>query len=377
MAKYTKYTGYSRHPNNAARVTCARSRQQFSRYDTSEIRPKKNKKSCIIAIGLALVLIVAIGFGIASCSHSCGRMNLADGQEVKITISDNTRSSGVANQLYKAGLIDNESEFLEIVKANNISLKAGDYLFTKGETPTKIAEQIGKGSNYSAGIVVAKGDKISTVATKVEKYSNGKISADEFAKACSDASKYVDEFSFLKEVGNNSVEGFLYPRTYKATEGYTAESLVRAILSNFKTQVEEPIIDKANVQGLSKYGIVILASIVEKESDDNTRAKVASVFLNRLEINMPLQSDATTAYEVGHDPSSDEVHADTPYSTYVHYGLPPTPICSSSIESINAVCNPEDTVYLYFYFKKLNGQMKYYFSTTNEEHNAAINGQRD
>ncbi|MCF0104556.1 MAG: endolytic transglycosylase MltG [Eggerthellaceae bacterium] len=377
MATYSKYTGYSSHQKKVACVAHTRNRQQFSRYNTSAIRPKKSKKGHIIAIIAVVGLIIVAGFFIAACTYSCGKANLTKGQEARIIIPANTRSSEVAYQLYKSGLIDDEAEFLGIVKANNISLKSGSYIFTKGESPKEIAEQIGKGSNYSEGIVVANGDKIYPVASKVEKFSNGKISADDFIMACSDASKYAEEFSFLKDSGSNSVEGFLFPKTYELADSYSAESLVREMLGNFQTEVEESIIDKANVQGLSKYEIVTLASVVEKESDDNTRQRVASVFLNRLEINMPLQSDATTAYEVGHDPTSEEVHADTPYSTYEHYGLPPTPICSPSIDSIKAVCYPEDTNYLFFYFKNINGELKYYFSDTNEEHNAAINGQRD
>ena len=377
MANHSRYTGYSSHPNKAARVAHARSRQQFSRYDTSAIRPKKSKKKRIIVTILVLILVAIIVFAISFFSRSCGRAQLADGQEVQITIQQGTPNAEVASELYRAGLINSEGEFINVCKSNNIVPKAGKYLFYGGEDINKIATQVGTGSNFFDGIMVAKGDKISNVAKKVETYSDGKISADEFTKQCSDASKYADDFNFLKEAGTNSIEGFLFPKTYEPTGNYTADSLVRDMLSSFQSEVQEKIIDKAQVKGLSSYQITILASIVEKEATDETRSKVASVFLNRLEINMPLQSDATTAYEVGHDPSGDEVHANTPYSTYSNYGLPPTPICSPSIDSFNAVCFPEDTDYFYFYFKNVDGQMKYYFSNTNEEHNAAINGERD
>lgn len=88
---------------------------------------------------------------------------------------------------------------------------------------------------------------------------------------------------------------------------------------------------------------------------------------------MYLNSDATTAYEVGHDPSAEEVHSNTPYSTYTNFGLPPTPICSPGMEALRAVCNPEETKYLYFYFAKdSSGELKYYFSETYEQHQEAI-----
>ena len=88
---------------------------------------------------------------------------------------------------------------------------------------------------------------------------------------------------------------------------------------------------------------------------------------------MYLNSDATTAYEVGHDPTPEEIHRDSPYSTYTNYGLPPTPICSPGLDSLNAVAHPNQTNYLYFYFKTDdNGQTHYYFSENFEEHQNAI-----
>ena len=83
-----------------------------------------------------------------------------------------------------------------------------------------------------------------------------------------------------------------------------------------------------------------------------------------------LQSDATTAYVVGHDPTAEEVHANDPYSTYSNAGLPPTPICNPSIDSIKATLNPEQTDYMYFYTSK---DGTYQFSVTYDEHLAAIN----
>ncbi len=116
-----------------------------------------------------------------------------------------------------------------------------------------------------------------------------------------------------------------------------------------------------------------MASIVEKESVSGKNATVASVFYNRLNIGMALNSDATTAYEVGHDPTSEEVHSNSAYSTYTNNGLPPTPICSPGIESLKACCCPEQTNYMYFAFKKdSQGVMQYRFSETFDEHQIAL-----
>ena len=121
-----------------------------------------------------------------------------------------------------------------------------------------------------------------------------------------------------------------------------------------------------------------LASIVEKEASGNEliRAQVAAVFYNRLATDdYPsygyLQSDATTAYELRRDPTGDEVHAETPYSTYANQGLPPTPICSPGLDCLTAVCAPDQEAlgkYFYFYFEGEN----YYFSETYEEHQSTF-----
>ena len=112
-----------------------------------------------------------------------------------------------------------------------------------------------------------------------------------------------------------------------------------------------------------------LASIVEKESsgDDGIRAQVASVFYNRLgNMGDPnygfLQSDATTAYEVGRDPTAEDVATDAPYNTYTNQGLPPTPICSPGLACLQAVCAPAETNYYFFYFAPDEAGVMQYFS---------------
>ena len=135
----------------------------------------------------------------------------------------------------------------------------------------------------------------------------------------------------------------------------TADSLVRAMLPQYQSEVAGLDYSYAESQGLTAYDVLKLASIVERESDPEHFATVASVFYNRLASDRPyLESDATTAYEVGRTPTADEVHADTPYSTYANPGLPPTPICAPSIEALKAVCAPEQTDYLYFYTKPVS-----------------------
>ena len=176
------------------------------------------------------------------------------------------------------------------------------------------------------------------------------------------------------------MEGFLFPKTYAVTEDMDAEAIVRMMLDQFGTETASIFGDFANSypagQGLTLYQAVNLASIVAKEStgDQEVRDHVAGVFYNRLASDRPyLESDATTAYEVGREPTAEEVHAETPYSTYANAGLPPTPICSPGLESLTAVCEPTQTEDMFFYFyPDADGNMQAAFSKTYEEHQQAI-----
>ena len=151
------------------------------------------------------------------------------------------------------------------------------------------------------------------------------------------------------------------------------------MLDQFKTETAGLDWSYPESQGLSIYDAVNLASIVEKESssDAQIRAQVAAVFYNRLETpDGPtagfLQSDATTVYEFGEDPTPEQVHSETPYSTYTNKGLPPTPICSPSLDCLKAVCAPDQESlgkYFFFYFAEDDsGTMQYYFSETYDDH---------
>ena len=187
-------------------------------------------------------------------------------------------------------------------------------------------------------------------------------------------------YSLKRSYSMARLEGFLFPKTYAVTEDMDAEAVVRMMLDQFGTETASIFGDFANSypasQGLTLYQAVNLASIVAKEStgDQEVRDHVAGVFYNRLASDRPyLESDATTAYEVGREPTAEEVHAETPYSTYANAGLPPTPICSPGLESLTAVCEPTQTEDMFFYFyPDADGNMQAAFSKTYEEHQQAI-----
>lgn len=375
---------YSQRPNHAARSAHARGDKMFRTYDTSYIRPKRSKAPTVVALAVGLVVIALVIFGIVSIFKGCSaEPTLAEGQTVQIEVADGSSASTIGDQLVAAGVIGRASDFTDAVNAQNAAaqLKPGAYELTGGMTAEELVSLLTSGPNVAGtGLTIPEGYTLAQIASSVEQFTDGRISAADFSAAASDASVYAGEFSFLADAGDASLEGFLFPKTYEVADNATADSLIRQMLQQFQTEVASLDWSYPESIGLSRYDAVKLASIVEKESsgDEQIRAQVASVFYNRLTTEGEptygmLQSDATTAYEVGHDPTPEDLEAPSAYNTYTNKGLPPTPICSPSIDCLRAVCSPAETNYYFFYFEEDDsGAMQYYFSETYDEHMATF-----
>ena len=375
-----KQVTYSQRPNHAARSAHARGEREFRTYDTSYIRPKQSKGPKIFAAVLAVVVIGGLAWGgltlFNSCSGSAPVELLAEGQEATVVVEQGSGVKAIGELLVEEKLVGSASDFAKRVSEMGVEsqLKPGTYTFAGGTSLDDIVRQIAAGPDMGNALTIPEGYKLSDIAAAVATASEGRITAEAFTAAASDASVYAASYSFLADAGTNSLEGFLFPKTYAVADDATADSLVRMMLDQFQKETASLDWSYPQSQGLSIYDAVNLASIVEKESsgDEQIRAKVAAVFYNRLETTGEpsygfLQSDATTAYEVGHDPTPEEVHAETPYSTYTNKGLPPTPICSPSLDCLKAVCAPDQESlgkYFFFYFEGDS----YYFTETYEDH---------
>ena len=369
-----KQITYSQHPNHAARAAHAKGEKQFRTYDTSLIRPKRSPIPAIIGIIVLIAAIVAIVFGIMHFVKGCSANEmLPEGQEVQVVVAEGEGAKSVAKTLFDVGLIPNTNAFtdrLAELGAEN-SLQPGTYTLVGGQSVDDIIAVL-QTPVKATTFTVPEGSTVRQTAEIVSEASSGRIKVDEFVAAASDASKFAKGYSFLEEAGNASLEGFLFPKTYPIADDSTADSIIRTMLDQFGTEVATLDMSYAENNDLSLYDVVKMASIVEKESDSDHRATVASVFYNRLNTGMQLQSDATVAYVVGHDPTPEDVATENDYNTYFIDGLPPTPINSPSLECMQAVCKPEETDYLFFYFEDDgNGGMKYTFSETYEDHQSA------
>ena len=374
-----KRVTYSQRPNHAARSAHARGEREFRTYDTSYIRPRQSKGPIIFSLVLAVVVLGVLAWGGLTLFNSCSGSTvelLASGEEATVVVEQGTGAKAIGDLLVEKKLVGSASDFTKRVNEMGVDsqLKPGTYTFAGGTSLDDIVRQIAAGPDMGNALTIPEGYKLSDIAAAVATASEGRITAEAFTAAASDASVYAASYSFLADAGTNSLEGFLFPKTYAVADDATADSLVRMMLDQFQKETASLDWSYPQSQGLTVYDAVNLASIVEKESsgDAQIRAQVAAVFYNRLEDQAGptagfLQSDATTVYEFGEDPTPEQVHSETPYSTYTNKGLPPTPICSPSLDCLKAVCAPDQEAlgkYFFFYFEGTD----YYFSETYEEH---------
>ena len=342
--------------------------------------PKKSPLPIIVGIAAALLVAVGLVVGVTQCTQ---QPTAEAGTVVKMTIDEGSTTTAIAEKLAEAGLIGNKRELVNRVNERDVaaSLKPGKYEFKAGASIDEIIDLLVKGPNSTEGMLtIAEGLTVNKTAASVEEQLG--ISQQDFI-AQAKAANYVGIFPFLSEAGSNSLEGYLFPKTYDFTTAEaTPDTVIRAMVDQFKDETADLDFDagRANVNAayglnLTTYDVIKLASVVEKEAlTDEQRPKIASVFLNRLKAGMKLESDATIAYVTGGTDAAADRNVDSPYNSYNNAGLPPTPVCSPSVASIKAVLAPATTDYLYFWITNSQEQ----FSTTYEDHqnsyNAAVQG---
>ena len=329
----------------------------------------------VLTIAIACVVAFVVVPRLVPTQEETQTQLAPEGTEVTITIPDGSGAGAVAQILAENGLIADQSGFLSEVRRTEAEslLKSGSYLIVAGTDTTSIIKLLTSGPNAStAQLTIPEGYTSSQIAAAVQD-SLG-ISADDFL-AQAKASNYVADYPFLAAAHEDSLEGYLFPKTYdfSGAENVTADAVIRAMLDQFQTETGSLDLAAAAATLSERYGIdldendvLTMASIVEREAvTDEQRPKVASVFYNRLRDGMRLQSDATLTYSLGRAATAEEINTlDDPYNTNLYAGLTPTPVCSPSLASIEAACEPADTNFYYFYITQDTEQ----FSETYDQH---------
>jgi UPF0755 protein len=277
-----------------------------------------------------------------------------------------TSTAEMAQQLQNAGVIRWARLFqLSRYLSPGVALEAGEYKFDKPLSTMEVMRKIARGDTFYYELVVPEGQNMFDIAESITALNV--FPAERFLAAARDPKMIQD-----LDPAAPSLEGYLFPDTYRINRQTTAEALCSTMTHRFREMWR-----KLNTQA-DAHQIVTLASMVEREAHNpEERPVVASVFRNRLSIGMKLDCDPTTVYAAlvngtyrGKIHRSD-LESESAYNTYMHVGLPPGPIANPGLSSIQAALNPASTRYLYF-VAKADGSGGHNFSTSIAQHAAAV-----
>lgn len=294
-----------------------------------------------------------------------------DGAEQFVDIPQGSGSAGIATRLANAGVVKDVTSFRLALWIGGSArrLQAGEYRFDRPMSARQVAEKIVRGEVYVRPIMFPEGLTIKQMAALYESKGFGEASA--FVEAAKNAALVHSIDPVAKDL-----EGYLFPDTYMLPRRATAEQLVGRMVASFLKALSPETIAMAAGRGLNIRELVTLASIIEKETgNESERPIVAAVYSNRLEIGMGLQCDPTVIYALERagrydgNLTRENLQFDSPYNTYRYAGLPPGPIASPGRASLDAAANPPDSPYLYFVSKNDGSHA---FATTLDEHNRNV-----
>lgn len=325
----------------------------------------KQYKLVIALLCAVLVLLIAV-CGVLLYVSSLDKA-LAPGSEdvVVVTIEPGSSTAEIGAQLEDKGVIASGNKFklFSKFKRYDSQYQAGSYALSPAMTFSEIAEMLISGETNQIIFTIPEGYTTHQIAEKLA--DEGIVDQDKFeALLCSDL--FDDEYPFLRdaEPGEGHLEGYLFPLTYTVEYNDDEEAIICAMLDQFAAVFTDNWEAQARQQGHSVHDIVIMASIIERETRiDEERELVSSVIYNRLAKDMPLQMCSTVQYILGEQKdilSEADTQIESPYNTYIYPGLPVGPVSCPGKAALEAALHPEDTDYLYFVVsEKLDGTQNF------------------
>jgi len=337
---------------------------------------KKSGSSATIALFLLILMTVAAG--------AVWLIYLPAGPEKEtfVEITPGSTSNQIAAQLEQAGVVRSRYGF-DLVRLwkHSSTLKAGEYRFDHAAPVTEVYARIARGDVFTLPVTIPEGATRFDIAAKVAQAGYLNITEKNFLAAT------VSQTALIADLDPRarSLEGYLFPDTYRFPRKATAIQIVTAMVHRFRTVATQLEIEKTALP-LETVGnihdLVTLASLIERETAvASERPLVASVLTNRLKKNMPLMTDPAVIYGLqaagqwrGAIYASDlkDPKHDTPYNTYRHSGLPPGPVGNPGVASLRAALHPAAGDYLYFVAAGGDPQGKSRFAATLDEHNKNV-----
>lgn len=328
------------------------------------------KKAGIIAVAVVLLLMALLAGGVYALGEY--KTVIETQQPVAFVIRKGESLKKVVRRLSKDGLLTNPGlvTFLGVVRGDSSRIKAGEYILEGSISANQFLDSIVNGRARLVSMTIPEGFSLQEIAGRLEKRSLG--NADEFLRLCKD-SQFIATLDLDIDTVPSSLEGFIYPDTYSFHRGTNEANLIRTMVKHFSKKAGETLKSGGKSSPLSPYELLVLASIIEKETGaGHERPLISAVFHNRLKIKMPLASDPTVIYGISDfDGNLKRIHLRTKtlYNTYKIRGLPPTPIANPGMESIKAAISPANVKYLFFVSK---GDGTHFFSKDFKTHKRAV-----
>jgi UPF0755 protein len=315
---------------------------------------KRRRRRGVLVMGALLALVGVVVFQALQWSAARERKAaVPPGQEVTITVASGQSSVQIGRSLRDAGVIDSVNRFRDTAEERGLDslLKPGTYTLVTGMGIDAVLEILAKGPSTGVPFTIPEGYTVAQIVDKIA--ATKQFSKAELTKALKSKELIVP----YRPKGVTSLEGLLFPDTYGIEDDDTAEGVLQEMLTQLEVVLSRYQLSTAP-QSLDPYQLLIVASMIEREAKVAAdRPKIAAVIYNRLAIDKRLEIDATVQYAVGHARlSARDLRSSSPYNTYVHAGLPPTPIAAPGEAAIQAALQPADGDWIYYVLSSKEGE---------------------
>lgn len=342
-------------------------------YVSSEVTAQFGKPSSLLSLTQRVIYPLELFSNRADMTEPLNPLD----EEQSFIVGDGESVAMVCIRLEQEGFIPDAELFRIYLVYSGLDrqLQSGEYLLSGQMTPMEIAADLLDATPRDAIVSILAGWRIEEVAASVAG-SGLNVTADEILTLA--YAPLPEFFTYLPISEAPSLEGYLYPGVYQIPREANAITVMETFLAAFSANVSQEMLDGFARQGLTVQEAVTLASIVEKEAVvDEEKPLIASVFYNRLQDGMRLESDPTVQYALGYQEewgswwksplSGADLAVESPYNTYQVFGLPPTPMDNPDLASLQAVAFPAETPY-YFFRAACDGSGRHNFAITYEEH---------
>ena len=317
------------------------------------------------AAATAAVVVVCAGAWFYDAAY---RDRSFPSQETHVIVARGSTFDAIARQLAREGVVGNYLAFrlLARLRGEEEGAHAGEYRFVAHQTSSEVLEALTTGgAQVAAWVTIPEGFTAREIAARLQESGIGP--ARPFADA------FAHDTIVLGGTRTKSLEGYLFPSTYLVALGASPQQVEAQLTGEFFAKLPHDAAARAKRLNVTLPQAVTVASLVEREAKaDADRPRIASVIYNRLRLRMPLQVDATIEYALpAHkdELSFADLRIDSPYNTYTHAGLPPTPIANPGRPSLEAALSPSKTDDLYYVYC---GNGRHVFAKTLTEHQANV-----